>query len=185
MMSKNKKALEKLQSIVKPDPGSWKKEAQWRHENKTWIRKSQKIAFKILRTLRDQKKTQKDLAAMMNVSPQQVNKWVKGKENFTLETLSRIEEALKIDLLAVNNGDKTELGNQEHFIRTSPVVLRTQYEKEKLENIKLKSNFSDFWTVYEAENEASKIIELKPDSNYKKRIHHGYLFVAEPDVEYY
>ncbi|WP_037373602.1 helix-turn-helix domain-containing protein [Salinimicrobium xinjiangense] len=100
-MNKKEEAIEKLQSIVKPDPGAWKKEVQWRNENKTWIRKSQKIAFRILRALREQKKTQKELAAMMKVSPQQVNKWVKGKENFTLETLSRIEEALEIDLLAI------------------------------------------------------------------------------------
>ena len=60
MMSKNEKALEELRSIVKRDPGTWKKEAQWRHENKTWLRKSQKIAFKILRALREQKKTQKN-----------------------------------------------------------------------------------------------------------------------------
>ncbi len=98
-MNKKEEALEKLQTIVKSDSGTWKKEAQWRHENQTWIRKSQKIAFKILRVLREQKKTQKELAAIMNVSPKQVNKWVKGKENFTLETLSRIEEALKIKLL--------------------------------------------------------------------------------------
>ncbi|CAN5156392.1 hypothetical protein BH23BAC2_BH23BAC2_21890 [soil metagenome] len=106
-MNKNEKAIEKLKSMVKPDPGTWKKEAQWRHENKTWIRKSQKVAFKILGALRDQKKTQKELAAMMNVSPQQVNKWVKGKENFTLETLSRIEEALQITLLAIDTQEES------------------------------------------------------------------------------
>ena len=126
MMSKNEKALKKLQSIVKPDPGTWKKDAQWRHENKTWIRKSQKIAFKILRALRDQKKTQKDLAAIMNVSPQQVNKWVKGKENFTLETLSRLEEALDINLLAIDYKDNTNLGLQKQGVSVFPVVSGIQ-----------------------------------------------------------
>lgn len=43
----------------------------------------------------------------MNVSPKQVNKWVKGKENFTLETLSRIEETLKITLLAMDTQEES------------------------------------------------------------------------------
>lgn len=47
------------------------------------------------------------LAAIMNVSPKQVNKWVKGKENFTLETLSRIEETLKITLLAMDTQEES------------------------------------------------------------------------------
>ena len=106
-MSKNEKALEKLHLLIKPDPGKWKKEVQWRHENKTWIRKSQKIAFIILRTLRKQNRTQKELATMMKVSPQQVNKWVKGRENFTLETLSRSEEALDINLLSLDFQEET------------------------------------------------------------------------------
>lgn len=37
----------------------------------------------------------------MNVSPQQVNKWLKGKENFTFETVSKIEDALNIELLSI------------------------------------------------------------------------------------
>lgn len=36
---------------------------------------------------------------MMDVKPQTVHKWVKGKENFTFETLTKIELALGISLL--------------------------------------------------------------------------------------
>lgn len=44
---------------------------------------------------------------MMKLSPQQVNKRVKGKENFTLETLSKVEDALEIKLLSLDFQEET------------------------------------------------------------------------------
>ncbi|MFB5944226.1 helix-turn-helix transcriptional regulator [Albibacterium sp. RHL897] len=41
------------------------------------------------------------LAEKMNVSKQQVSKWVKGSENFTLDTLVRLSEVLGVDLIVV------------------------------------------------------------------------------------
>jgi transcriptional regulator with XRE-family HTH domain len=107
-MNKNKKAFKELNALAKADPGNWKKEVYERKEKKAWLRTSQKIAFKILRALRAQKKTQKELASIMDVSPQQVNKWVKGKENFTLDTLCRLEEALNIKFISTNVEEITE-----------------------------------------------------------------------------
>ena len=46
--------------------------------------------------------SQKDLAEKLNVSPQMVNQWVKGSENFTLETISKIEYALGVELMNVS-----------------------------------------------------------------------------------
>lgn len=96
----------KLNSISKPASG-WLEDAKFRVENQDWLERSQKIALKILRTLRAQGKNQTDLAEALNVSPQQVNKWVKGKENFTLETICKINAALGIDVLS----DKVETPN--------------------------------------------------------------------------
>ena len=45
---------------------------------------------------------QKELALRMDVSPQYVSKIVKGKENLSLETIWKIEEALGITLISVN-----------------------------------------------------------------------------------
>ena len=99
-MDTKKQALERLKGHIKPDTGKWKEDVQWRRDNRSWLRKSQKIAFDILQALRAQKKTQRDLAKEMNVSPQQVNKWVKGRENLTLETIDRLEKTLGISILA-------------------------------------------------------------------------------------
>jgi DNA-binding Xre family transcriptional regulator len=81
-------------------------------ENKEWLDRSANIAIKILSTLRHNRKenrfpnTQKDLAEIMNITPQQVNKMVKGTENLTLETISRVEKALDIQLIDIHSEPK-------------------------------------------------------------------------------
>lgn len=92
-----------LKLHVKPDSTDWKKKAQWRRDNRNWLHRSQEIALSILRALEDQKMQQKELAILLGVSPQQVSKWVKGKENFTLETISRIEDVLDINLIQLSS----------------------------------------------------------------------------------
>jgi plasmid maintenance system antidote protein VapI len=36
----------------------------------------------------------------MQVSPQQINKWIKGNEKFSLDTLLKLQEVLDIPILA-------------------------------------------------------------------------------------
>lgn len=72
-----------------------------RMENHSWLKHSQKIALKVLATLKEQGLSQKDLAERMQVSPQIVNRWVKGQENFTLETIGKIEKALGIQIFTI------------------------------------------------------------------------------------
>lgn len=114
-MIDRKTALEKLQGHVKPDTTNWKEKAQERKDNRHWSRRSQKIAIRILITLKERGMQQKQLAEMMGVAPQQVNKWVKGKENFTLDTVGRIEKALGIDLLQI------------------PVIVREEVDRKELD----------------------------------------------------
>src|SRR3546814_205078 len=64
-------------------------------------KKSQLVELKILRTLRKRGLSQKHFAEQLNVKPQQVSKWVKGSENFTFETIEKIEKALGITLIDV------------------------------------------------------------------------------------
>jgi plasmid maintenance system antidote protein VapI len=92
---------EKLDKIVSKEPSKWIEEVEWRRDNRSWLKRSQGIAIRILTTLRTEGISQKALAERMNVSPQQVSKWVKGRENFTLETISKIETALNIEILSV------------------------------------------------------------------------------------
>ena len=101
----NKTVTDILDRLVSPEPSGWLEKAQWRQDNKEWLDRSAKIAVKILSQLRDNKKmgkspaNQKELADLMGVTAQYINKVVKGNENLTLETISHLEDALQMPLL--------------------------------------------------------------------------------------
>jgi len=92
--------FEKLNKIATPD-SSWIQEASERIKNRDWLDKSAKIALKVLRTLKDKSMKQTDLAEVLNVTPQQISKIVKGQENLTLETICKIEKALDIEIISI------------------------------------------------------------------------------------
>ena len=91
---------EKLQRIASQD-SKWKEKADWRKANESWLEKSAAIALKVMRTLKSKGLSQKDLADKLNISAQQVSKLVKGQENLTLESISKLESVLGISLLEV------------------------------------------------------------------------------------
>jgi ribosome-binding protein aMBF1 (putative translation factor) len=97
--------LAKLDKIVSKEPSKWLEHFQYYEDNVKWIRRSQFVALAILTALDDQGISQKALADKMGISAQQVNKWVKGSENFTFETIARLEEALNIELMSVVGED--------------------------------------------------------------------------------
>ncbi len=92
---------ERLDIITAKEPSRWLENAKWREENSDWLENSAKIALKILRELRAKQMSQKELAQQLDVSPQYVNKIVKGQENLTLETISKIENVLEIQLISI------------------------------------------------------------------------------------
>ncbi len=94
---------EKLAAITAKEVSGWLDDAKYRIENERWLKHSQAIALRILRTLRAKNISQKELAEKIGVSPQHVNKIVKGRENLTLETISKLEAALEISLLMVSS----------------------------------------------------------------------------------
>ena len=92
---------DKLNKIVSKESSKWIDKAEWQISNEDWLDKSTKIALKILRTIREKDITQIKLAELLNVSPQHISKIVQGKENLTLETISKIEKVLNITLIDI------------------------------------------------------------------------------------
>src|SRR5882762_4152716 len=90
---------EKLSNLSSAQSSDWKAKAKFRRENREWLKKSAAIALCILDALKIQNLSQKELAERMNISPQQINKIVKGHENLTLETISNLEIALGIQII--------------------------------------------------------------------------------------
>ena len=92
---------EKLDKLAGDKKSSWYEKASERRKNRGWLRKSQKIALKVLQVLKERGITQKELAGQLGITPQQVNKIVKGSENLGLETITRIEEVLDTTLIEI------------------------------------------------------------------------------------
>jgi ribosome-binding protein aMBF1 (putative translation factor) len=80
---------------------NWMEDVAWRKANKDWLRKSAAIALRILDALDELNWKKAKLAQEMGVSPQQVSKYVKGEENFKLETLCNLEKVLGIELVTI------------------------------------------------------------------------------------
>ena len=94
-----KKTIEFLEAHQSETPSKWREEAEWRRANASWLRHSQKIAVKVLIQMKQENLTQKILAERMNCTQQYVSKILKGKENMSLDTLTRLEDALGISLV--------------------------------------------------------------------------------------
>ena len=90
--------IDKLNKLASNN-SKWIEEAKIRRENRVWQKHSQKIAIRVLKAIREKGIKQKQLAEMIGVSPQQINKIVKGSENLTLQTIAKLENALNIELI--------------------------------------------------------------------------------------
>ncbi len=94
-----KKTLEFLETHQSETSSKWREEAEWRRDNWPWLRHSQRIAVRVLLEMKKQNLTQKALAERMDCTQQYVSKILKGKENMSLDTLTKLEDALGIGLI--------------------------------------------------------------------------------------
>lgn len=93
------KTLDKLRQHQSDTPSRWREEAEKRRSNKEWLRYSQYIAMRMLDKMEADGITQKQLAERMECSQQYISKILKGTENLSLETLTKIECALGITVI--------------------------------------------------------------------------------------
>lgn len=93
------KATEFLDNHQSATPSKWKEAAEWRRKNEKWLKYARVITMKTMQAMDKQSVTQSLLAERMGCSQQYVSNLLKGSSNMTLETISRIEIALNIDLI--------------------------------------------------------------------------------------
>lgn len=119
-----KESKNKLKNLVSPEKSNWLEKAEFRNDNEEWLQKSSFIALKILRFIRKSKISQKEFARNLGVSPQQVNKILKGNENLTLKTICQIESALGIELISIatNESFTNPKVNSDDFINGSKEI---------------------------------------------------------------
>ena len=92
------KATEFLNNHQSATPSKWRENAQWRRNNEKWLGYARIITVKVLKAMDEQSVTQTMLAERMGCTQQYVSNLLKGSSNMTLETISRLESALHINL---------------------------------------------------------------------------------------
>ena len=93
------KTIDIIKSQQTNTPGRWKEITAWRIQNRNWLKYSQRIALAVLNRMDELSMTQKALAERMGCSQQYISTLVKGKENLTLETISKLETVLDFDII--------------------------------------------------------------------------------------
>ena len=132
--------IDKLNKLASNN-SQWIIEAKKRKTNRFWQKHSQKIAIEVLRTIRKKGIKQKQLAEMIGVSAQQINKIVKGNENLTLMTIAKLENALNIELIFTEN--KTHIIHKEyvtkplffHIYSNTKIISKQIYNYEERKEI--------------------------------------------------
>lgn len=120
-VDKELSVLEKHEVIT-----DWKEKAQWRRDNRRWLKYSGYIALTVMHRLEDLNMSQKELAEIMNCSPQYVSKLLKGSENLTLDTISKLEECLNVDLIHSALTHVDGYRRKEHYYRHVAEPLSTE-----------------------------------------------------------
>lgn len=88
--------------------GCFLRKAQYLKDNWDWLRLSYAIAIRVRHRMEDLGWTQRQLAKALNCTQQHVSILLKGEVNMTLETISKLENALQFNLireaLAITDG---------------------------------------------------------------------------------
>ena len=70
-----------------------------RMANRSWLRYSQRIAIMILDKMEELGLTHKSVAERMGCTQQYISRVLKGGENLSIETISKIEDVLELEKL--------------------------------------------------------------------------------------
>lgn len=92
-------ALEFLRSHEHKSDNSFIKEESLVLENWDWLRYSFAVAIKVKSRMQELGITQKQLAEVLGCSQQNVSVILNGRVNLTIETIAKLEKALKFDLI--------------------------------------------------------------------------------------
>lgn len=102
-MRTHEEIISKLKEHQSPTPSKWRENAEWRVKNRAWLRYSQCIAMMMLDKMEELHMSQKQLSELMGCSQQYVSKVLKGQENLSLETISKIEICLNLQIMPTHH----------------------------------------------------------------------------------
>ena len=99
---------EKIKNLAVTTDRNPVKELEARRLNRQRLKESGRIAILVLDKLDELNWSQKILAEKLSVSPQYVNKIIKGQENLTLDTIIKLENILDIVVLNSTSTEKLQ-----------------------------------------------------------------------------
>lgn len=100
-----KSALDKFLDLVKRTGGetdpdkSWRARAEWRRANRGWLRVSGRIAVAVLDAMEKSGTGKESLREAAGLSGEQMERILSGREDFTVDTIRRLESALGMPLV--------------------------------------------------------------------------------------
>lgn len=142
-MKTKQKTLEEVFGEIKQSP--WNKAAaEWKTKTQ-WIKNSQKVALELLEILDQRGLSQKMFAEKLQVSPQQVSKWLSGKENFTFETIGNFEHTLQVKLIRILDASSDAKPVESAFIPPFMEIYQTfKRNVERVEDSPKEAKVIDF-----------------------------------------
>ncbi len=107
-MSIDKDRIEKkIAEMASKNPTSkWRENLEYDKKNWEWLKMSSNVAFAVLEVLDHRNMTQVELANKMGVSRQQISRILRGQENLTIETISKLQTALGVKLGRILDGEE-------------------------------------------------------------------------------
>jgi transcriptional regulator with XRE-family HTH domain len=107
------------------------KEAKERVENRSWLRESKKLALKILIRLDELGWTQRTLSSELGVSPQYVNKLLKGNEKFGFDIIVKLQEVLDLPILYSYKKRENLDDKKSKEFRSFGVLIKADFNNKK------------------------------------------------------
>ena len=95
------KAIQFLEANQSGERSAFVDDAKWRRDNASWLKRSRRVAYAIMDYMQAGGLSRNDVAEKLGVSPQYVGRILSGKMNFTLKTISLIEERLGLELFCI------------------------------------------------------------------------------------
>ena len=93
------KTIDILNKYKSDTASKWHEEAEYRRKNARWLRYSAMIALQVRDRMSQIGMTQVVLAEKLGCTQQHISMLLKGKNNLTLETIAKLEEALDFDII--------------------------------------------------------------------------------------
>lgn len=115
------KTIDILNKNKSKKESKWLKDAEFRRQNSRWLLYSAMIALKVKQRMLQVGVTQVVLAQKLGCTQQHISMLLKGNTNLTLETISKLEDALDFNII----GESLNHPNSyiQYSVNAKPVYL--------------------------------------------------------------